>query len=329
LLKIGLIGCGYLGSRHLKHLCKLDGIEVSAVWDNSLSARDKAVKEFSIPVASSLKDLINKSDAVDIVTPTSTHCKIGLEVVNAGLPIFVEKPICATFIEGERLLQEAEAAGVMIQVGHIERFNRAFRALNGIAVQPRFIEAHRLSFWNPRGGDVAVIHDLMIHDLDLILTLANDFPIQIHASGVAVVSDSIDIANVRLEFSDGLVANVTASRISVKSMRKLRLFGNREYIALDMNKGTCEYLGVGANDSEIPMGAEAIGEIGLDDMQRVLYERLLTAEEGDALQLELAAFRDAVITGSQPPVSGNDGLKALKLAEMIVSDIEVHQQKFL
>ena len=324
MLKIGLIGCGYLGSRHLNHLSTLEGVEVSSVWDNDPSMGEKAAKEFGVPIASNLNDLLTKSDAVDIVTPTSTHYEIGLEVINAGLPIFVEKPICATLEEGELLVRKAQEADVILQVGHIERFNRAFRALKNIRIQPRFIEAHRLAFWNPRAGDVAVVHDLMIHDLDLILTLANDFPAQINASGVAVVSNKIDIANVRLEFPSGLVANITASRISLKSMRKLRMFGNQEYIAIDMNKGTCEFLGMG---KELPTEAEALGNIGLDDEQRVLFQRLLVAEEGDALRMELEAFRDAIVSDSHPPISGEDGLKALKLAEMIVAEIEVNLEK--
>ena len=322
LLKIGLVGCGYLGSRHLKHLLDIEGVEVSGVWDMDPATRKKANDEFDVQVAVDLEDLISRSDVVDIVTPTSTHYEIGLQVIEAGLPLFVEKPICATYDEGLQMIEKARSAGVPIQVGHIERFNRAFRALGSVKVRPGFIEAHRLAPWSPRGGDVAVVHDLMIHDLDLILTLADDFPVQIHANGVGVVTDSVDIANVRLEFASGLVANVTASRISLKRMRKLRLFGDSEYIALDLADGTCEYVGVTSDKSQIPVGSQLIGALGEGEMQRLLYRRFLPAEEGDALKLQLAAFRDAVIQDSAPQVTGEDGLNALKLAESIVAQIK-------
>ncbi len=320
-LKIGLVGCGYLGSRHLGHLCGIDGLEVSGVWDVDPDALGRACHDFNVRAASGLEELIRQSDALDVVTPTSTHFEIGSLVVDAGLPLFIEKPICATYAEGRQLVDKAKSASVPIQVGHIERFNRAFRALSGVNVKPGFIEAHRLAPWSPRGGDVAVVHDLMIHDLDLILTLAGDFPAQLHASGVGVVSDSVDIANVRLEFEDGLVANVTASRISLKRMRKLRMFGRSEYIALDLGDGTCEYIGATDDKAEIPVGSQLFGTLGEGEKQRIIYRRRLEADDGDALKMQLESFRDAVVNSIDPPVTGEDGLKALRLAELIVSQI--------
>ncbi len=322
LLKIGLVGVGYLGSRHLRHLVSLDNVEVSGVWDADPAARRRMAGEFDVPAAGGLAELIDRSDAVDVATPTSTHCEIGLRVIAAGRPLFVEKPLCATYAEGLRLLEQSEAAGVQIQVGHIERFNRAFRALQGIQVRPRFIEAHRLAPWNPRGVDVAVVHDLMIHDLDLVLALSEGEPDHIHANGVGVVTDSIDIATARIEFTDGMVANLTASRISLKKMRRLRLFCGNEYIALDLGQGSCEYVGVTQDGQPVPDGAEAVQELALGPRRRQLYRRLLIAAEGDALRLELEAFRDAVLTGASPPVTGIDGLRVLKLAEQLVSIIQ-------
>jgi len=321
LLKIGLVGCGYLGSRHLKHLCGIDDVELSGIWDSDPSTLAKSSSEFNVPAMRSLDDLIGRSDAIDIVTPTTTHCEIALKAVEAGLHLFVEKPVCATYSEGLELLEKADAAGVTIQVGHIERFNRAFRALGDLSIKPDFIEVHRLALWNPRGIDVAVVHDLMIHDLDLILALAQEFPADIYASGVSVVSKSIDIANARLEFASGLVANVTASRISLKKMRKFRMFGNNEYIALDLDKGTCEHVGFVDDEDDTPPGAEVIGELVTDDKPRILYLRPTIAEEGDSLKLQLEAFRDAITGGTAPPVTGRDGLMALKLAELIVEKI--------
>lgn len=321
MLKIGLIGCGYLGSRHLKHLSDIDGVELSAVWDIDLNARRKAEKEYGICPVQGLDDLFSRSDAVDIVTPTPTHCTIGLQAVSHGLPFFVEKPICATYNEGLSLLREASVKNILIQVGHIERFNRAVRSLGDTNIKPGFIEVHRLAEWNPRGTDVAVVHDLMIHDLDLILKFAGAFPDNIYASGVRVVTDSVDIANARLEFGSGLVANVTASRISLKRMRKLRLFGNNEYIALDLDKGTCDHVGVATDPADIPESAELLGEIGIGEKSRKLYLHLDRAPEGDALRLQLESFRDAIVSGAEPVVTGQDGLNALRLAEVIVHKI--------
>ena len=322
MLKIGLVGCGYLGSRHLKHLCAIKEVDVSCVWDKDPVALANAVRDYNVTPADNLEDLIRRSDAVDVVTPTSTHFEIGKKVIDAGLPVFMEKPICATYGEGEKLVEMAETAGIPIQVGHIERFNQAFRALQTVTVRPGFIEAHRLAPWNPRGGDVAVVHDLMIHDLDIILTLAGDFPSAVNASGIDVVTNSIDIANVRLEFPEGLVANVTASRISLKMMRKLRLFGSNVYIALNFKSGTCEYVGVAADKDDIPADSQFLGDLGEGDYKRLIYRRFIPAEEGDALKMQLESFRDAVLSGSKPVVSGKDGLQALKLAEMIVNEIK-------
>ncbi|MCF7809454.1 Gfo/Idh/MocA family oxidoreductase [bacterium] len=321
MLKIGLTGYGYLGRRHLKHLMNMENVRVVGVWDSDPTARKAARDDFGVHTTIDYEELIEVSDALDIVTPTSTHFEAATRAINSGLPVFIEKPICATADEGRELVNKAKLSNIPIQVGHIERFNRAFRALKGIEVQPGFIEVHRLAFWNPRGVDVAVVHDLMIHDLDLILSLTNELPVEIHASGVAVVSETVDIANARLKFKSSLVANVTASRISLKQMRKLRMFGSNEYIALDLSKGTCEYFGASVNADELPPNSQAIGEVGVGSNMRVLYQRQPDVEEGDAMFLELQSFRDAVLSGTEPLVTGADGLRALELAELIVDKI--------
>jgi predicted dehydrogenase len=322
MVKLGLIGVGYLGSRHLKHLASLDGVALSSAWDVSSEALSAAQTEYGVTPALGLDDLISKSDGVVVVSPTTTHFDIGMKVIEAGKPLFIEKPICATLSEGRDLVAEAERRGIPVQVGHIERFNRAFRALKSIGIKPRFVEAHRLALWNPRGGDVAVIHDLMIHDLDLIIHLAGSKPSHIHANGVGVITPSIDIANARLEFPTGLVANITASRISLKRMRKLRLFGEREYIALDLGKGTCEYVGADGGAGSLPVESEILSEIELGPRKLRLYRQFLEAPEDDAMRLELTAFRDIVARGALPPVSGRDGLMALEAAEEITKIIK-------
>jgi len=327
MLRIGLVGVGYLGSRHLNHLSTLEDVTVSGLWDTSIEALNAASTAFNVPIATSLADLIDRSDAVVVVSPTTSHFEIGMAVIDAGKPLFIEKPICATAKEGRALVEAAEAKGIPVQVGHIERFNRAFRTLANLKVKPRFIEAHRLAQWNPRGGDVAVVHDLMIHDLDLLLALAGCNPSHIHASGVGVITPSIDIANARIEFPTGLVANVTASRISLKRMRKMRLFGEREYIALDLGKGSCEYVGAEFGVAGVPMsdpavGAEILGEMEMGSRHLRLFRNFIEAPEGDAMRLELTAFRDAVVNKSPVPVTGRAGLEALELAESILLKIK-------
>lgn len=321
MINIGLAGVGYLGTRHLNHLISLKNVHVSGIWDADPGTLEKISSEYKVRAAKSLDDLIESSDALDVVTPTSTHFEVGSRILSAGKPIFIEKPICATVDEGEKLVKLAKDNGTVIQVGHIERFNRAFRSLKNLKVKPRFIEAHRLATWSTRGVDVAVVHDLMIHDLDLILSLTESEPVHVHANGVAVISDYVDIATSRIEFADGMVANVTASRISLKRMRKLRMFGENEYVSLDMNKGTCEYVGATPDGDPIPEDAQYLGALNIGTRNRGIFMKMPDAPEDDAMRLELTAFCDSVMNGSPPVVSGEDGLKALRLAEQIVKVI--------
>jgi len=321
MLKIGLVGVGYLGSRHLKHLCELKGVEVAGIWDTNPVVVANTAKQFGVLAASGLDELLAECRAVVLAAPTSQHYKIGCQVIDAGRALFVEKPICATADEGRRLVDMASQSNVILQVGHIERFNRAWRALQGLTIRPRFIEVHRLAEWNPRGIDVAVVHDLMIHDLDLVLNLIQAYPSQIHASGVSVITPTVDIAAARLEFPQGQVANLTASRISLKKMRKLRMFGENEYIALDLGKGICEFIGVDDGTKDLSAGTATLGEMRLGKLNRRVYRKMLEADEGDAMRLELTAFRNAILHGEPPAVSGEDGLRALELAEQIVDSI--------
>jgi len=300
----------------------MKGVEVVAVFDPDDAACSRVVNEYRLPIASSLEEAIHYADAVLVASPTTSHFDIGMKVVAAGRPLFIEKPICATTEEGERLVTAALKAGVPIQVGQIERFNRAVRSLGGRALRPRFIEAHRLAEWNPRGVDVAVVHDLMIHDLDLILYFAGERPSRIEASGVGVITSTIDIANARLTFPSGLVANVTASRISLKRMRKMRLFGASEYISLDLGKGACEVIGVDDGTQGIPEGAIPLGEMELRGLRRRVWRQIPDAPEDDAMRLELTAFQRTVEEGLSPVVSGAEGLAALQLAEAVVAEIE-------
>ena len=233
MLKIGVLGVGHLGRIHLKCIELVDELELVGFFDPNEKNASTALKNHKIQRFDSLEDLIAAVDMVDIVTPTTTHFRLAKKSIEAGKHVFIEKPVTNTISEAEELLSLAKEMNVKVQVGHVERFNPAFLSLKDTDLKPMFIEAHRLAMFNPRGTDVSVVLDLMIHDLDIVLSLVDSEVKGVHASGVNVVSDSPDIANVRLEFENGCVANLTASRISMKQMRKVRLFQPDAYISLD------------------------------------------------------------------------------------------------
>jgi predicted dehydrogenase len=235
--------------------------------------------------------------------------------------MMIEKPITATVAEAEELCRSARARGVTVQVGHIERFNAAILALERFELRPLFVESHRLAQFNPRGTDVAVVLDLMIHDIDLILSFVQSPVRHVDASGVAVVSEKVDIANARLQFENGCVANVTASRISQRKMRKMRLFQQSTYISIDFSQGLSEVFRLAAPEEPVEPGVMTLGEIGTGERRRrVLYEQP-EVKEVNALQHELCLFAAAVKNGTRPIVSGDDGLRALQVADIIMEKI--------
>ena len=238
-LKIGIIGIGHLGKAHLLNCKESSLIELVGFFDIDSEKREKIASEYLVKSYNSLSDLLKEIDAISIVVPTSSHYKIAEEALNANKHIFIEKPMTVNIKEADKLIALSEEKKLKIQVGHIERFNPAFAALNDFKLQPGFIESHRLAVFNPRGTDVSVVLDLMIHDIDVILSIIKSPVKKIDASGVNVVSDSTDIANARIQFTNGAVANVTGSRISQKNMRKMRIFQKNKYIAVDfLNKKT-------------------------------------------------------------------------------------------
>jgi len=268
-----------------------------------------------------LDPLLEAVEAITLAVPTADHWRMARRSINRGIHVLVEKPIAASLEEADAMITAATAAGVVLQVGHIERFNPAVRALEGILLDPMFIESHRLAPFEPRGTDVAVVLDLMIHDIDILLTLVKSPVARIDANGVAVVSDEEDIANARIQFQNGCVANVTASRISQRKMRKMRLFQRDAYISMDFLEGLTEMYRL--VDSEENMPATIIlGQIDKGKRQRrIIYERLPTPEK-DALQSELEAFLDSIATGKPPVVSGEEGRKALEVAVTISTVIK-------
>ena len=326
-LKVGVIGTGHLGKLHTKMLRQIDHCELVGIYDSNADMAKNAGEEFRIKVFDVLDDLLDEVDAVSIAATTSAHHELAKKCLEKNIHVFVEKPITVTIPEAEEIVALAKKNNLNLQVGHIERFNPALLSLEQYIVKPMFIQTDRLAQFNPRGTDVAVVLDLMIHDIDIILSLVKSEVVGVEASGVAVVSDTLDIANARLQFANGAVANVTASRISQKKMRKMRIFQRDNYISLDFTSGVSEVYRLIPVEDKIDSASISFGEIGLGEKKkRVVYEQPLI-KEVNALKYELELFVDCIIEKRPPLVSGEDGLRALKVAEMIIKKIEESLEK--
>jgi predicted dehydrogenase len=326
-IKIGVIGVGHLGKLHASLLKEIDLAEVVGVYDLDQNKAESIARELNLPFFSDRDQLLEQADAVSIVTPTSAHYETAMQALQKDCHLFIEKPICATEAEAEQLLVKVREKNKILQVGHIERFNPAVLALSDVEINPLFIESHRLAPFNLRGTDVAVILDLMIHDLDLILSLVRSKPVSIAASGVSVISETIDIANARIQFENGCVANVTASRISAKKMRKMRIFQSSGYISLDFVDGFSEIYFIPSkgqknfNDGTLAFN---LGQIGSGpDAKEIKYNRLQRSGV-NPLKYELTRFAESVVSGTVPVVSGEEGLAALRLANQVLEKIDEH-----
>ncbi|MDR3666902.1 MAG: Gfo/Idh/MocA family oxidoreductase [Ignavibacteriaceae bacterium] len=321
-LKIGVIGTGHLGKLHTKMFQQISNAELAGIYDSNPDNLSHVSKEFNTRAFGSVNELLENVDAVSIAVTTSEHFKVAFQCLESNKHVFIEKPITSLIIEGEKLVSLATDKKLFIQVGHIERFNPALLAVEEYIIQPMFIQSDRLAQFNPRGTDVAVVLDLMIHDIDIILSLIKSEVSHIDASGVAVVSDNIDIANARIQFVNGAVANVTASRISQKKMRKMRLFQKDNYISLDFIAGVAEVYRLVSAEKQLLTPAISFGEIGVGDKKkRVIYEQP-EIKEVNALKYELELFVNSVLEKKNPVVTGDDGLRALKVAEIIIEKIE-------
>lgn len=323
LLKIGVLGAGHLGKIHLR--CILQAEQTYALvgfYDpNPDTARETAL-QFNIRAFSSADELIEAVDVVDIVTPTPSHYALAEKAILAGKHVFVEKPLTRTLEEAQQLIRLSRAHQVQVQVGHVERFNPALLALKGQDLNPMFVEAHRLAPFNPRGSDVSVVLDLMIHDLDIVLSMVHSPVKQVDASGVAVVSETPDIANARIEFENGCVANLTASRISLKQMRKVRLFQRNAYISLDFLDKKAQVVRLfQPGDPALTADTPAMS---LDTPRgpRLLVMDNPEIEAGNAIQMELETFADSILQHTRPKVDIEDGYLALELAYRIIRCIE-------
>ena len=321
-IKVGVIGTGHLGKIHTKLFKEVANCELIGIYDKDLERAKQVAGEFKVKSFENRNELLNEIDAVDIVATTSAHYELVKLAFEKNKHVFVEKPITVHIWEAEELVKIAEEKKLIFQVGHIERFNPALISLEKYQLDPLFVQTDRLAQFNPRGTDVAVVLDLMIHDIDIILSLIKSDVKSVSASGVPVVSDTLDIANARIEFENGAIANVTASRISQKKMRKMRMFQRDAYISLDFITGVAEVFRLLPPDQK-PKGLfKSFGEIGIGDKKKIVAYEQPKFKEVNALKLELELFVEAIVKGETPKVSGKDGLKALRVAEMIIAKIE-------
>ncbi len=321
-IKIGVVGTGYLGKLHTKLIRDVDRADLVGVYDKNSSTAELVATEFKTKSFTELDNLLDNIEAVIIVATTKAHYELVKIALNKGLHVFVEKPITSEIWEAEEIVKLAEEKNLKLQVGHIERFNSALVSLDKFNLDPMFIQTDRLAQFNPRGADVAVVLDLMIHDIDIILSIVKSEVKQINASGVSVVSDSLDIANARIEFVNGAVANVTASRISQKRMRKMRIFQRDAYVALDFNSGISEIYRLVSPDDKSLKDFISFGEMGIGENKKTVIYEQPEQKEINALKYEQELFVNAILNDETPVVSGKDGLRALKVAEMIIKKIE-------
>ena len=321
MVKLGVLGVGHLGNIHLKCLQGISTIEVVGFYDPDDKAAQKVMEQYEIIRFESYEELLQQCAAIDIVTPTASHYELAAQAIQANKHVFIEKPLAATLEEAASLVQLAQQQGVKAQIGHVERFNPAFLAIQDISLQPLFIEAHRLSMFNPRGTDVSVVLDLMIHDLDLVLTMVAAPLKSLSASGVAVISKSLDIANVRLEFENGCVANLTASRISMKQMRKIRLFQKDAYLSVDLLEKKSQVIQLFNQPLD---GAKVSASLSLQTEEGPKYISVQSPPIPDtnAIQMELATFADSILKDTTPIVTIQDGYRCLELAHRIMNEIE-------
>ncbi|MBC8486801.1 MAG: Gfo/Idh/MocA family oxidoreductase [Bacteroidetes bacterium] len=319
MIKIGVLGAGHLGKIHIKCIQEIDGYELIGFYDPDEKNSSKVEKDFGITRLPDVQSVIDKTDVIDIVTPTISHFECATLALKNFRHVFIEKPVVNTPGEAKQLIELAKEANQKVQVGHVERFNPAFTAVRPYFTQPLFIETHRLAQFNPRGTDVPVILDLMIHDIDIVLSIVNSNIKKISASGVPVISDTPDIANARLEFDNGCVANLTASRISMKNMRKSRFFQRDAYISVDFLEKKAEILRM--EDVENPDNADPLAMI-IDlgegkGAKQIIFDKP-EIKPINAIKTELESFADAIINDKTPLVSINDGYAALDVAYRIM-----------
>jgi len=308
-LRIGVIGAGYLGKFHAEKYARMDNVDLVGIVDKNKSSAEDVAGNYNTKAYIDYKELFGRVDAVSIVVSTPAHYAVSKDFLENDVDLLIEKPMTTTLEEADELIRIAESRGLIIQVGHLERFNPAVVALRDIVKNPMFIESHRLSIYHSRGTDVSVVLDLMIHDIDIMLNFVRSDIKTIHAAGIPVISEHVDIANARLEFGSGCIANVTASRISTKNERKIRLFQKDAYISVDF-----------ANRKITVINKTGEGGTGLIPGMGI---KQLSFTSTDALEDELASFVKAVNRREIPEVTGQIGRSALKIALSIMKQINI------
>jgi len=318
-VRIGVVGAGALGFHHTRILRDVPGAQLAGFYEANGARAEKVSSELGVKAFSSLDALLDVVDAVSVVVPTPAHYAVAAPALERGLHVLIEKPIATTLDEADGLLAIAKRTGAVLQTGHVERFNRAVRAALPFVESPRFIESNRLAPFNPRGSDVAVVLDLMIHDIDLVRTFVGGAVSSVSAVGVPVLTPFVDIANARLSFEKGAVANITASRVSRERLRKLRIFQQSGYLSLDLGAGSGEFYALRKDVDLLALVRDAQGAQALESfVERVPVE----GPDGEPLRLELEAFVQAVAGEGPIAVTGEDGREALAVALTIVHDIE-------
>jgi predicted dehydrogenase len=306
MIRVGVVGAGAFGKNHLRVFNSLENVRITAVADMDAERAQTAAAEYGAEALTDYRALAGKVDAAVVAAPTTLHAEIGLALLEAGIDVLIEKPIAATLAEAEQLTRTADRHGRVLQVGHLERFNPAVMALEELRVHPLFFEIHRLSLFTPRSLDVDVVLDLMIHDLEIVLALAGTMPEEIRAAGIRILSERVDIANVRIQFPGGCIANLTASRASTEQVRKLRVFAPSRYLSLDYSR-------------------KDLVEVTVGEGRQIGFRQIPVAKD-EPLRLELADFVRCVRTRSRPRVSGVEATRALEVALRILDNIEAHAQ---
>ena len=321
MLKIAVFGAGHLGKFHLNNWLEIEGVSLVGFYDPDDHNAVQVSEKYKLKRFTNAEELLDSCDAVDIIAPTIYHHELCELALRKGKHVFVEKPLANTMDEARMLVKMAKESNLKFQVGHVERFNPAFLSLKDYKLQPMFIEVHRLAQFNPRGTDVSVILDLMIHDIDIILNLVKSNVSYISANGVAVMSDTPDIANVRIEFDNGCVANLTSSRISMKKMRKMRLFQKDAYIGIDFLDKKTEVIRLNAEGDKNTFTFD----IETNHGKKTVAIANPIIEDGNAIKMELQAFKDAITNNTETPVTVQDGFSAMEVAHQILEKISNKQ----
>lgn len=317
MLKVGVFGVGHLGKFHLNNWKEIEGVKLVGFFDPNNENANQVIEQYGLKRYMDEEKLMDACDIIDVITPTDHHFNICMQAVRKGKHVFVEKPLANTIQEGRDIVNMVREANIKMQVGHVERFNPAFLALKDMTLNPMFIEVHRLAQFNPRGTEVSVILDLMIHDIDIILSLVKSDVKHISASGVAVMTDTPDIANVRIEFNNGCVANLTSSRISMKKMRKIRLFQPNSYIGIDFLEKKAEIIKL-----KQPEDTNVFSfDIDTQNGKKTIAIANPVIEPQNAIKLELESFVNAILTNSPTVVSELDGFLAMEVAHQILEKI--------